>query len=104
MGVSLDIDWPDGEELEVFLGSLKQLEQGWTPRAISLGLELIPQFSRFIQVTPTNLNPMLAELAVYRTELVRIGLVDEEDVKRVDRCIAALGRLKETEGWTATIG
>jgi len=104
MGISLDINWTDGEEVEVFLGSLRQLEQGWTPLAITLGLELIPKFFQFIQVTPENLAPMLAELAVYRAELVRIGLANEEDVKIVDRCIAALERLKESQGWTATIG
>ncbi len=85
MSVSLSIEWPDGKEDEVFLGSLRQLEEGWAPIAIGLGLELIPRLSRWIQVTPENLNPLLGELAVYRAELVRIGLAYEEDVRIVDR-------------------
>ncbi len=104
MSVSLDIDWPNGEGVEVFLGSLRQLEEGWTPIAKALGLELIPNFSRFIQVTPKNLEPMLAELVIYRAELVRMGLADEADVSIVDRLVAALVTLRDSEGWTATIG
>ena len=104
MGVSLGVDWPDSEWEEVFLSSLKGYEEGWTPIAIKLGLELVPRFSRGIQVTTENLNPMLAELAVYRAELVRIGWADEEVIKIVDRLVDTLARLKETKGWTAYIG
>lgn len=104
MSVSLSIDWPDGNEEEVLLGSYRQLKEGWAVVATRLGLELIPCFCSWIQVTPHNLDQMLGELAVYRAELVHQGLGDEEDTKVVDRLLAALGRLKESKGWRATIG
>ncbi len=104
MSVSLSVDWPDSEWEEVFLSSLRGMEQGWTPIAVKLGLELIPQLSRWIQVTPENLDPLLGELVVFRAELVRMGPGYEETVRIVDRFSTMLGRLKETEGWSATIG
>lgn len=104
MSVSLSIDWPGGEEEEVFLGSLRQLEEGWAPIAKTLGLELIPRMSGWMQVTPENLEPLLGELAVYRAELVRLGLTHGDDIRIVDEFIAALGRLRGSEGWTATVG
>lgn len=103
MGVSLGIDWPDGEWEEVFLGSLKGPRQFWTPLAMKLGLELIPEFSFGIPVTPWNLEPMLAEVVVFRAELVRMRPEYDYAVMIVDRLLDALRRLKETEGWSASI-
>lgn len=104
MAIALTISRP-GQETEIIpLGSFRLHRDFWAPTAAGLGLELIPMFYDFFPVLPKNLDQLLAESAVFRAELVRLGTGYEVDIDRLDRLVATLHQLKESEGWDAAIG
>lgn len=104
MSVALVIDWPNGDSEVLPLGSLRQHKEGWGPMASELGLELIPQFYSFFPLDPSNVDQVLSELATFQEELIKRGSGYEEWIEYVDRLTAALQRLKQSEGWSASIG
>ena len=104
MSVALVIDWPDGGSEVLPLGSHRQLKEGWGPMASELGLRLIPHFYSFLPLEPSNLDQVMGELTTFREYLVSRGSGYGQRVESVDRLTAALQRLKESEGWSASIG
>jgi len=103
MSVSLGITWPGGRFEEVPIASL-QATEAWGEDARELGLELMPYFSSFIPVEPTNLDQLLSELGIFRAEMVRRGPEYQQRAEVTDQLIDALRRLKRTQGWSASIG
>lgn len=104
MASDLVIDWEGGDKTEVIpLGSHRLMRDYWRPLAGVLGLELVPHFYSFCPVEPADLDPLLAELDTFRSELVRQGGY-EESIEKVDQLSDAFRRLKQSEGWSASIG
>jgi hypothetical protein len=104
MTVSLEIKWPDGNAESVPLGVFKLVDTVWQPIAERLDLKLVPIFSRALGLVPSRIQPLLDELTIFRTELVSLGSDYEASICRVDRLVEALHRLKQADGWTASIG
>ena len=104
MSVSLTIRRPDQDVEIIPLGSYRGHKEGWAPLATELGLEMVPLFYGFFPVIPEYLDQLLGELAVFRRELIRLGAGYEERIEYVDQLTAALQRLKQSDGWRASIG
>lgn len=105
MSVSLLIDWPDGKFEDVPLGSNRQWDdEGWKPFALELGLEWVPCFSSFIPVDSENIDQILKEVEIFSEAIVLRGVGYEETLRRLNSLVAALEKLKRSEGWSASIG
>lgn len=105
MSTTLMVNWPKRRFEETRIGDCDRIDQVWKPLALELGLALAAQLAdACFPVRPDNIDPLLKELALFREALVGKGAESAEDLRGVDLLVAELDKLKQSEGWRASIG
>jgi hypothetical protein len=104
MAVALVIEWDNGKVDVVPIQTLRQVEEGWRPYALKLGLELIPEFYSAFSLEPCSLPQVKRELTTFREAISSEGEGYTEWVEAVDRLLSAIERLSTSGGWSASIG
>lgn len=103
MSVSLVVNWPDGRFEDVPIASQRGGEW-WGQVGYELGLELVPHFHSFIAVEPDRLDQFINEVTTFRRFIATQGTGYEQTLEAANRLLAAFRRLKQSQGWTASIG
>lgn len=103
MSIALVIHWPDKDPEVLSLAGQRTAEM-WAAIAKSLNLKYMSGCDSFVGIYPEMLSEMMDEVVVLREAIGRGVDPGRPDLKQLERFAEALGRLRDSSGWRASIG